>query len=80
MLRKFVSHPLIDRLPPEVPLTRVASQHRVDAGCLVTVVQPLQRVVIVTEPPIDRSVSQLVEVLPQLAFATPATTTMLVLV
>ncbi len=72
-LRKFVTHPLCDRLAFKAPLWRRCAKHVVNAGCLMTVVQPLECVVVVTEPPVNRPVAKLIHDLAQLALAAPST-------
>lgn len=57
MLRKFVTDPLVDRLAIELSLRRNLPQHVVNAGCLVSVIQPLERVVVVAEPPVNGTVT-----------------------
>ena len=58
LVRKFVSDPLVDRLATEIALCGWPTQHRVDARVLVSVVQPLQRMVVVAEVPIDWAMSR----------------------
>ena len=72
-LRKFVSDPFIDCLATEISLWWFLTQHLVNGGCAVSVGQPLERMFVVTKPPVDGAISQFVHVFAQLAFATPPT-------
>ena len=72
-VRKFVSHPLIDALTAHVTLLWQSAQHRVDARRLVSILEPQECMLVVTEPPVDRAVAQLVQHLAVFASTTPTT-------
>lgn len=71
VMRKFVSNPNIDRLAPQHPLCRWKSQHCMDCRSGVSVVEPFECVVIDTEPPIHRTIPQLVHRLRDVAHTAP---------